>query len=80
MAALKFTGQVHRLYRFHGNGYAFIFGNDRIGGNSVYDFPLPCVVIVCRGADNIMTRSDILNVVSTALNIQKNIIAIYAMD
>ena len=38
------------------------------------------VVIVCQGADNIMTRSDILNVVSTALNIQKNIIAIYAMD
>ena len=38
------------------------------------------VVIVCRGADNIMTRNDILNVVSTALNINKNIIAIYAMN
>lgn len=38
------------------------------------------VVIVCRGADNIMTRNDILNVVSTALNIDKNIIAIYAMN
>jgi hypothetical protein len=38
------------------------------------------VVIVCEGANNIMTRSDILNAVSTALNIQKNIIAIYAMN
>lgn len=38
------------------------------------------VVIVCQGADNIMTRNDILNAVSTALNIQKNIIAIYAMN
>lgn len=38
------------------------------------------VVIVCRGANNIMTRNNILNAVSTALNIQKNIIAIYAMN
>jgi hypothetical protein len=38
------------------------------------------VVIVCDGANNIMTRSDILNAVSTALNIEKNIIAIYAMN
>jgi hypothetical protein len=38
------------------------------------------VVIVCSGADNIMTKNDILNAVSTALNIQKNIIAIYAMN
>lgn len=37
------------------------------------------VVIVCRGADNIMTRNDILNVVSTALNVDKKIIAIYSM-
>lgn len=37
------------------------------------------VVIVCRGADNIMTRNDILNVVSTALNIDKKLIAIYSM-
>lgn len=37
------------------------------------------VVIVCRGADNIMTRNDILNAVSTALNINKSIIAIYSM-
>lgn len=37
------------------------------------------VVVVCRGGDNIMTRNDILNAVSTALNIDKNIIAIYAM-
>jgi hypothetical protein len=38
------------------------------------------VVIVCKGGNNIMTRSDILNAVSTALNIEKNIIAIYAMN
>jgi hypothetical protein len=38
------------------------------------------VVIVCEGANNIMARNDILNAVSTALNIQKNIIAIYAMN
>ena len=37
------------------------------------------VVIVCEGADNIMTRSSILNAVSTALNIDKKIIAIYSM-
>ncbi len=37
------------------------------------------VVIVCDGANSIMTRSNILNAVSTALNIQKNIIAIYSM-
>ncbi len=38
------------------------------------------VVIVCEGADNIMVRSNILNVVSTALNIDKNNIAVYAMN
>ncbi len=38
------------------------------------------VIIVCEGAYNIMTRSDILNAVSTALNIDKNNIAIYAMN
>ena len=37
------------------------------------------VVIVCEGADNIMTRSNILNAVSTALGIDKKIIAIYSM-
>lgn len=37
------------------------------------------VVVVCDGADRIMIRNDILNVVSTALNINKNIIAIYSM-
>ncbi len=38
------------------------------------------VVIVCEGADNIMTRNDIINAVSTALNVEKNIIAVYAMN
>ena len=37
------------------------------------------VVVVCDGADRIMIRNDILNAVSTALNINKNIIAIYSM-
>ena len=37
------------------------------------------VVIVCEGAHRIMVRNDILNAVSTALNINKNIIAIYSM-
>ena len=37
------------------------------------------VVIVCEGANNIMTRSNILNAVSTALKIDKKIIAIYSM-
>lgn len=37
------------------------------------------VVIVCEGADNIMTRNNILNAVSTALNIDRNIIAIYSL-
>lgn len=37
------------------------------------------VVIVCEGADRIMVRNDILNAVSTALNINKSIIAIYLM-
>jgi hypothetical protein len=38
------------------------------------------VIIVCEGANNIMVRNNILNAVSTALNIEKNIIAIYAMN
>ena len=36
------------------------------------------VVIVCEGADNIMTRNNILNAVSTALGVSKKIIAIYS--
>ena len=38
------------------------------------------VVIVCEGANSIMTRNNILNAVSTALNIDKNLIAIYSMN
>lgn len=38
------------------------------------------VVIVCQGANNLMTKSDIYNAVSTALNIDKNLIAIYSMN
>lgn len=36
------------------------------------------VVIVCDGANNLMTRNDILNAVSTALKVDKNLIAIYS--
>ena len=38
------------------------------------------VVVVCEGAENIMTKSDILNAVSTALNIDRKVIAIYSMN
>ncbi len=38
------------------------------------------VVIVCEGANNLMVRGNVLNAASTALNISKNIIAIYAMN
>ncbi len=38
------------------------------------------VVIVCEGANRLMVRSDILNAVSTALNVDKKIIAIYSMN
>lgn len=38
------------------------------------------VIIVCEGAYNIMTRNDILNAATTALNVEKNNIAIYAMN
>ena len=38
------------------------------------------VIIVCDGADNIMTRSKILNAVSIALDVDKNLIAIYSMS
>ncbi len=37
------------------------------------------VVIVCQGADNIMVKNDILNAASTALGVDKKIIAIYSM-
>lgn len=38
------------------------------------------VIIVCEGAYNIMTRSNIINAVTVALNVEKNNIAIYAMN
>ena len=38
------------------------------------------VVIVCEGANNIMTRNNVLNAVVTALNIEKFNVAIYAMN
>ncbi len=38
------------------------------------------VIIVCEGANNIMTRNDVLNAVITAFKIEKSNIAIYAMN
>ena len=38
------------------------------------------VVIVCEGADSIMTKNNILNAVSTALNVDKKNIVIYSMN
>ena len=38
------------------------------------------IIIVCEGADNIMTRNNILNAVSTGFNVDKKIIAIYSMN
>ncbi|MGN0806089.1 MAG: hypothetical protein ACI4MC_03545 [Candidatus Coproplasma sp.] len=38
------------------------------------------VVIVCEGANNIMTRNDVINAVKVALKIEKNNIAVYAMN
>ena len=38
------------------------------------------VIIVCEGANNIMTRNDILKAATTALNVENNNIAIYAMN
>ena len=42
------------------------------------DGAVAVVVVVCEGADRILIKNDILNAVSTALNINKNIIAIYS--
>lgn len=56
---------------------------DGVGATDVMinqtDDEITGVIIVCEGADRIMTRNDILNAVSTALNIEKSIIAIYSM-
>ena len=56
---------------------------DGVGESSVLvtegDDGIEGVVVVCAGGDSIMTRNDIINAVSTALDIQKNIIAVYAM-
>ena len=43
-----------------------------------HDGVIAWVVVVCEGADRILVKNDILNAVSTALDINKNIIAIYS--
>ncbi|MBO5328436.1 MAG: hypothetical protein J6B04_04615 [Clostridia bacterium] len=47
---------------------------------SEIDGDIKGVVIVCQGADSITIKNDILNAVSTALCINKNLIAIYSMS
>lgn len=57
---------------------------DGVGATNVMvnesDGKITGVVIVCEGGDSIIVKNDILNAVSTALNIEKNIIAIYSMN
>lgn len=38
------------------------------------------VIIVCEGANDLMTRNDVINAVKVALKIEKNNIAVYAMN
>ena len=38
------------------------------------------VIVVCSGANSIMTRNDIINAVTTLLKVKGNNIAIYAMN
>lgn len=56
---------------------------DGVGATEVMinetDGEITGVIIVCEGADRIMVRNDILNAVSTALSVDKSIIAVYAM-
>lgn len=63
---------------------AILSSIDGVGESDVYvtedEEGIEGVVVICQGANNIMTRNDIINAVSTALNINKNIIAIYAMN
>lgn len=63
---------------------AILSSIEGVGESDVYvtegDEGIEGVVILCSGADNLMTRNDIINAASTALNIQKNIIAVYAMN
>lgn len=64
---------IRVLSEIDGVGKAEVMVNE--GSNGVEG-----VIIVCEGANNIMTKSDILNAVATALNVEKNNIAIYAMN
>ena len=63
---------------------AILSNMDGVGTTDVMvnerDGEITGVVIICQGADNIMTRNNILNAVSTALNIDKKNIAIYSME
>lgn len=37
------------------------------------------IIVVCEGANDIMVRNNLINLISTAFNVDRNIIAIYLM-
>ncbi len=57
---------------------------DGVGETEVFinenDGKVEGVVVVCEGANDIMTKNDVLNAVITALNVEKYNVAIYAMN
>lgn len=58
-------------------------GVDGVGQVDVFiyenDKKIEGIIIVCQGANDVMVRNNVLNLVSTAFNVDKNIIAIYLM-
>lgn len=67
------TKLMRILSEIEGVGKAEVMVNE--GENGVEG-----VIIVCEGANNIMTRNDVINAVKIALKLDKNNIAVYAMN
>lgn len=67
------TKLIRILSEIDGVGQAEVMINESENG-------IEGVIIVCEGANSIMTRNDVLNAVTTALKVEKNNIAIYAMN
>ncbi|MGN0812736.1 MAG: hypothetical protein ACI4MQ_04410 [Candidatus Coproplasma sp.] len=67
------TKLMRILSEIEGVGKAEVMVNESDGG-------VEGVIIVCEGANNIMTRNDVINAVKVALKIDKNNIAVYAMN
>lgn len=67
------TKLIRILSEIEGVGKAEVMVNEGKSG-------IEGVVIVCEGANNIMIRNDVINAVKIALNIDKNNIAVYAMN